>query len=121
MTTARRLADLPRFWAGAVGARPGSAARTLAKRLVESPVLDISRAEVLMGVTQARAYDAIDRLVDAGILEEITGGNGIESGSCGTSWANSQTSNNGRTSIHPVVPLALRHSRPDSRAACVGL
>lgn len=74
MTTAQRLGSLPRSWVDAVGARRGSAARTLAERLVESPVLDISRAEALTDVTRARAYDAIDRLVDAGILEEITGG-----------------------------------------------
>lgn len=72
--TAQHLASLPEQWNEAVGARRGSAPRRLADHLVESPVPDIERVEALTGVSRARPYDAIDRLVDAGVLDEVTGG-----------------------------------------------
>jgi Fic family protein len=70
--SAHRLADLPETWHEKVGARRGSSTRTLIDGLVINPVLDIARAEAVTGSSRARTYEALDRLVDAGVLEEIT-------------------------------------------------
>ena len=72
--SADRLAELPARWHDLVRARRGSSPRTLVDGLLRAPILDIARAEGITGSTRARTYDAIDRLEEARILHEITGG-----------------------------------------------
>lgn len=71
--SADRLATLPTYWADAVKARRGSSARALVEGLLRNPILDIHRASSVTGSTRIRTYEAIDRLQEAGILDEITG------------------------------------------------
>lgn len=72
--SADRLADLPARWHDLVRARRGSSPRTLVDGLLGAPILDIARAEGITGSSRARTYDAIDRLEEARVLHEITGG-----------------------------------------------
>jgi len=72
--SANRLAELPARWHDLVRARRGSSPRTLVEGLLRAPILDIARAEGITGSTRARTYDAIDRLEEAEVLHEITGG-----------------------------------------------
>lgn len=59
--------------AAAARARRGSSADTLINKLPSQPVLDIRRAQELTGSTKTRTYEALDRLVEAGVLAEVTG------------------------------------------------
>ncbi len=72
--SADRLAELPARWRDLVRSRRGSSSRTLVDGLLRDPILDIARAERITGSTRARTYEAIDRLEEAGVLHEITGG-----------------------------------------------
>lgn len=72
--SADRLAQLPARWHDLVGARRGSSPRTLIDGLLRAPILDINRAEGVTGSTRMRTYEAIDRLEEAEVLHEITGG-----------------------------------------------
>lgn len=74
LESADRLAELPTRWHDMVGARRGSSARALIEGLLRAPILDIARAEGVTGSTRIRTYEAIDRLEEAEILHEITGG-----------------------------------------------
>jgi Fic family protein len=72
--SADRLAELPARWRDLVSGRRGSSSRALVDGLLRAPILDIARAERITGSTRARTYEAIDRLEEAGVLHEITGG-----------------------------------------------
>ncbi len=71
--TSSRLAELPERWRDTVKARRGSSAISIIDRLVQEPVLDIARAQNLTHSTRVRTYEALDRLVEHGVLTEITG------------------------------------------------
>lgn len=71
--SADRLAALPPRWNDAVKARRGSSARALVDALLQNPILDIHRASTITGSTRIRTYEAIDRLQESGVLDEITG------------------------------------------------
>lgn len=71
--SADRLAALPDQWHRAVGGRAGSSARTLVDGLTAHPILDLARAQQVTRSSARRTYEAIDRLSDAGVLDEITG------------------------------------------------
>lgn len=72
--SAKHLATLPEQWRDRVRARRGSAAATLIDNLMANSILDITRVESVTGASRPRAYQAIDRLHEAGVLDEITGG-----------------------------------------------
>jgi Fic family protein len=72
--SAKHLATLPEQWHDLVRPRRGSAAATLIDNLMANSILDITRAESVTGVSRPRTYEAIDRLNEAGVLDEITGG-----------------------------------------------
>lgn len=71
--TAARLADLPDQWHARSGARRGSSAHRLVDALLAHPVVDSALAQQITGTVPIRTLEAIDRLVAAGVLEEITG------------------------------------------------
>ena len=68
------LAALQERWLAQAGEpREGSAARTLIRRLPESPVIDLAGAAELTGASREATRRAIDRLEAAGVLRELTG------------------------------------------------
>jgi len=71
--SAEHLAALPAQWRDQVRPRRGSATATLIEALTAAPILDIARAQAATGASRPRTYDALDRLHDAGVLDEITG------------------------------------------------
>ncbi len=71
--TADRIRVLPDQWRDLVRPRRGSSAASLIDGLVRNPVLDAERARAVTGSTPVRTYEALDRLVAAGVLQEITG------------------------------------------------
>ncbi|MEQ6901086.1 Fic family protein [Nocardioides sp. YIM 152588] len=71
--SADHLASLPTVWRQAVPARRGSSVDRLLAGLLDHPILDIALAREVSGSTPIRTYEALDRLTDAGVLDEITG------------------------------------------------
>lgn len=68
------VAALQERWLALAGEpREGSAARTLIRRLPESPVIDLAGAAALTGASREATRRAIDRLESAGVLVELTG------------------------------------------------
>ncbi|WP_104132027.1 Fic family protein [Cryobacterium sp. M91] len=61
-------------WRGRITARQGSAARRLLDVLLSQPVIGAAAAAAELGISTVNAQVAIDRLVDAGILTQITEG-----------------------------------------------
>lgn len=72
-TTAERFRDLPNEWREAVAPRSGSTLETLLANLLENPVVGIDEAVKLTKTTAQSVYGAMDRLVEEGIVAEITG------------------------------------------------
>lgn len=70
--SAERLIALPSQWRERVHARSDSAATALLDLLPRHPVVDASHVERLTGASSARAYAAIERLAEAGVLRRIT-------------------------------------------------
>ena len=70
--SAQRLIELPDQWQERVRARSGSAAALLMQILPRHPIVDAGDVARLTGVSQARAYAAIERLTEAGVLRPIT-------------------------------------------------
>jgi Fic family protein len=71
--TAERLATIPSEWAELTGpVRSGSAASRLLPLLLEHPILSSDHAIQLLGSAPSRAYGAIDRLHEAGVLRPLT-------------------------------------------------
>ncbi len=70
--SAERLNALPEIWAERVRARRDSAAATMLKLLPSSPIVDAHDVARLTGTSPARAYAAIDRLVESEVLRPIT-------------------------------------------------
>jgi len=76
---AGELAEMRTDWWDAVHPRRGSAGATILEALLRQPVVDIDslRALTVEGtgtVADKNLYRAVDRLVDAGVLTEISGG-----------------------------------------------
>lgn len=67
------LRSLPAEWRAQVPGRKSPAVDKIIDALFENPVMDADGLIHASGVATAAAYAAIDRLVDAGILAEITG------------------------------------------------
>jgi Fic family protein len=60
-------------WRDQVRPRRGSGAEALLDVAIRQPVLDIDVVERHLGVARKNAYEAIERLVAADVLEEVTG------------------------------------------------
>lgn len=67
------LAMLPQLWQAKVHPRAKSSASKLINGLLQTPILDLRRAQLVTGSAPARTLEAIARLVDEGVLDEITG------------------------------------------------
>jgi len=70
--TIARLKAMPAEWAADVKPRAGSAAAALIQAFYDHPVMRADDVEAVTSSTAA-AYRAIDQLVEAGFIEEITG------------------------------------------------
>lgn len=71
--SAQALDALPARWTATVRPRANSSAERLLAGLLENPVLDAKSAGQITGSAPPRTYEAIDRLVDHGVLREVTG------------------------------------------------
>ena len=70
--SAVELAALPASWYELVHPRAGSTAAKVLDMLMDTPALDAEMVARTAGVSSTAAYDALDRLVEAGILHELT-------------------------------------------------
>lgn len=70
--SAQRLIALPAQWRERVRPRGGSAAAALLPLLPSRPIVDAHDVMAMTGTSRARAYAAIERLVDADVLRPIT-------------------------------------------------
>lgn len=68
------LLALPQKWRDLVRPRARSGAAALIDALIARPVLDSSSAQRLISRSAPRTFEALDRLVDAEVLREVTGG-----------------------------------------------
>lgn len=71
--SAKRLSELPDKWRDQVRPRARSGASVLIDELTATPVLDAATAQRITGRSAPRAYEALDRLTEAGVLREATG------------------------------------------------
>ena len=70
-----RVADIQRGWRQALGGvRAGSSADLLVRRLPGAPVVTVAAAADLIGRSFQAANQAIDRLVEAGVLRQVNVG-----------------------------------------------
>jgi Fic family protein len=71
-TRAKRLQDLQAEWHRQVArARASALLARLVDSLFASPVLTIPQAKQLLGVTYVSAQRSVEKLVDAGILQQM--------------------------------------------------
>ncbi|GIG23959.1 Fic family protein [Cellulomonas denverensis] len=70
--SAERLVTLPERWREQVRPRGGSAVAALLPMLTSTPIVDAHDVARMTGASPARAYAAIERLVDAEVLRPIT-------------------------------------------------
>lgn len=68
-----RIKALPAEWMDEVKPRRGSAIATLLPVFFDHPVMNAEDVERHSGAKTVQTYAAIDRLVDAGVIREITG------------------------------------------------
>jgi Fic family protein len=68
-----RIRRFPEEWLSEVRSRRGSAAANLIPAFYEQPVMSADDIERVSGVGASQAYKAVDRLVESGIIREITG------------------------------------------------
>lgn len=72
--TIARLGAMPGEWRAELKPRAGSAAEILIDAFYDHPVMSVHEIDAATaGTTISQAYRVIDRLVEAGFLEEITG------------------------------------------------
>lgn len=71
--TIARLKAIPDAWAAELKPRAGSAAAALIGAFSDHPVMSVDEIETAVGSATSQAYRAIDQLVDADLIEEITG------------------------------------------------
>lgn len=67
------LNELPDEWRSLTGAVSGSVTDRLLQAFLDEPVMTGDQAGTAVDVVPATAYAALDRLVDAGVIAEITG------------------------------------------------
>ena len=68
---AARIADLGVRWRGQLGrVRAGSSVALLIERLAGAPIISVESAAQLINRSEARTGDAVNRLVDAGVLQQ---------------------------------------------------
>ncbi|MGH2602750.1 MAG: Fic family protein [Haloechinothrix sp.] len=72
--SAERLGEMPQKWRDSVRPRANSSAAKLIDNLVANPVINAQIAQKMTGSAAPRTYEAIEKLTDAGVLREITGG-----------------------------------------------
>ncbi|MFD4458393.1 Fic family protein [Nocardia sp. NPDC058480] len=70
--SALSLADLPARWRDVARPRAKSSDEMLIMHLLDYPILNIDIANSLTGTTESATYRALDRLVEAGILEVLS-------------------------------------------------
>ncbi|MGW5456546.1 Fic family protein [Nocardia sp. NPDC003979] len=70
--SARTLADLPAQWRASARPRAGSSDEALIAGLLDHPILNIDTAQRIAGTTDSATYRALDRLVEAGVLEVLS-------------------------------------------------
>jgi Fic family protein len=68
------LEEVRRRWEQSINARSDSAVHRLVDVLLRQPIIDSATAATALGVTTVNAQVAIDRLVVAGVLEQISAG-----------------------------------------------
>lgn len=71
--TITRLKSMPESWTTEIRPRSGSAAETLISAFYDHPVMRADEVESRSKTAPSQAYRALDRLVEAGYIEEITG------------------------------------------------
>jgi len=71
--TIARLKAMPDEWATELRPRAGSAAAALIQAFYDHPVMSADEIETRSGSVASQAYRALDRLTQAGFIEEITG------------------------------------------------
>lgn len=71
--TATELAQLPDRWRDDLRPRRGSAVDKLLTHLIEHPAISFAIAQENSGVSAPRVYAALDKLEEAGVIEEVTG------------------------------------------------
>ncbi|WP_313405371.1 Fic family protein [Aeromicrobium sp.] len=81
--SAVHLAKLPLKWREQASPRKGSAAESLVATMLQRPVIDLKSAMQVTGVPANNALRGVDRLVDAGVLREITGSSRYRVWVCG--------------------------------------
>lgn len=74
-TTITRLKSMPDQWTSELRPRAGSATSALIYEFYNNPVMSADEIEARSGAVASQAYRAIDALVQAGYIEEITGRN----------------------------------------------
>lgn len=72
--SARQLAELPQRWRELARPRAGSADEALIDALLGTPVFGAETAQRLTGTIDTSTYRALGRLVEAGVLEVLSGG-----------------------------------------------
>jgi Fic family protein len=72
--SARRLADLPQRWRQVARPRAGSADEALIDALLGTPIFNAETAQSLTGTIDTSTYRALARLVEARVLEVLSGG-----------------------------------------------
>lgn len=73
LVTETGLTRLQEVWRGQATFRAKSAAERALEILPDSPVITVARLAELLGVSVPTANNAVTRLMDAGILSEVTG------------------------------------------------
>lgn len=71
--TIARLKVMPDEWVAELKPRAGSAAAALITAFYDHPVMGSDEIEARSGSVASQAYRAIDQLVDAGFIQEVTG------------------------------------------------
>src|SRR3954452_11142210 len=72
-TSIERIKQLPEEWMAELKPRKGSAVANLLPMFFDHPVMNADELERCSGTKTVQTYAAIDRLVDAGVIREITG------------------------------------------------
>ncbi|WP_166352966.1 Fic family protein [Phytoactinopolyspora limicola] len=72
--SAQRLSEMPQTWRDLVRPRANSSAAKLIDGLVATPYFNAQIAQRITGSAAPRTYEAIEKLAEAGVLREITGG-----------------------------------------------
>nr|WP_194414001.1 Fic family protein [Microbacterium yannicii] len=72
-TSIERIKQLPEEWMAELKPRKGSAIGNLLPMFFDHPVMNADELERYSGTKTVQTYAAIDRLVEAGVIREITG------------------------------------------------